>query len=84
MKAEIISPKVNTKFTPITVQITCETIQEARALFHVTNHQRSAKLAHNDYKTPFDLSSDDHADGVGGRELCALLKRAIESQGFRI
>ena len=82
MKAEIISPKTQKEFTPITVQITLETIQEARALFHVANNSGSALLAFSDYKVGSPYSHNISA-GISGN-LHNLIIKEVERQGFKI
>ena len=51
MKTKLTSATVEPKeFKPFTIEITVETIQEARALFHVANHVNAARIVYDDYE----------------------------------
>ena len=48
MKTQIITAEQEKKFKPITVQITAETIEDARLLFHLHNHAGLSEIIKND------------------------------------
>lgn len=86
MKTRIVKNKEMKEpvFKPFTLEITVETIQEARALYHVANRERSAKLCtENNYS--ISLFSDDfNIDAFPGFDTVYIIGNEVESQGFKI
>ena len=82
MKARIIEEKKEVEFKPFKIELTIETIQEARLLFHVGNNLNllGCLRAAKDY--PIDRYNDDIAANC--KEFYIIMKDEIQSQGFKL
>ena len=81
MKTKLIPSEPAPDFKPFTIEITVETIQEARCMFHITNSEHAAENVYMKYSSP--SYSTDYASGIPG-SLWRDIKQTIESQGFKI
>ena len=86
MKTQIITDEQEKKFKPITVQITAETIEDARLLFHLFNHSCLGGLIRKDPEYGFEAASysTDMADMVFEQGVDDYILDNIESQGFEV
>lgn len=83
MKIEIKETKEVKKFKPITVELTFETVEEARLFFHITNAQELDKIILNAPHMS-GWKGQIMADELGGTNAYPLIKKAIKDQGFDI
>jgi hypothetical protein len=84
MKARV-NPKTECKeFRPFEFVIGVETIQEARLLYHICNHNKIRDLIKEDALYGFE-HSPDIAESMGSIwEIIKIIKKEITNQGFKI
>lgn len=82
MKVEKTTIKDTDKiFKPFTIELTIETIEEARLLFHISNHSKIRELIMNDKKYILDVNySNSITDNIP--YLWNLIKKEITKQKF--
>ena len=80
MKSKITSAETDKQFKPFTLEITVESIQEARSLFNLFNTTRPQQMPVGYYTNQGEPCSRD----VGSGETWELIGNAIKSQGFEL
>lgn len=91
MKTKVTKPEAR-DFQPLKIELTVETVQEARWLFHVVNWNRLTRVLkeredymyigyEKDFQSPVFFSADSKGDG---EYLWEALKEHIKSQGFKL
>ena len=84
MKTKLIKSEPAKDFKPFKIKITVETIQEARALYHVANNEESARLCfYADNYSP-RLFTKDYNNDAFPDSLYQLINDQVTSQGFKI
>lgn len=84
MKTKIITAEQEKKFKPITIQITAETIEEARLLFHLHNHAGLSEIIKND--PGYDFKETGYNENVSEclGDMFSYIREHITSQGFEV
>ncbi len=83
MKTEIKNTETKKEFQPFTIEITAETIQDARLLFHLFNAGNLKRIIMEDLAYEFNYN-EDFTRELGGYSKFGEIRRLIESQGFEV
>lgn len=84
MKAKIERASGEKRYAPFTVSITLETVQEARALFHMFNCKTTLNLIREN-ENYFKDYIDDYTNIVSyDNQIIILIYNELYDQGFKI
>lgn len=83
MKAEIKTIINERAFKPFKIHITVESIQEARGIFHLFNHENGSKVLFKDYHPSVCVYSPDFEIKLKD-DISRKIRDEVGSQGFYI
>jgi len=87
MKGKLVSLNVKKEFEPITLEITIESVEEARSLFHVFNYTDLGNLMKSDWYSSGGIGKNYSikvSRSLGSSGLGFKIKNEIENQGYEV
>lgn len=83
MKSNLISNTVEKEFKPFKLELTVETVEEARLFYHVFNHTNLAsKIGETWYSTGFDYEKSKGT--LSGTFIGEKISKEIRNQGYKV